>query len=346
VSDPNANFTVTNPGGGTPGPSTTLSDTNNNNNPASGTAAPPSGSPYAKRIIQLTFGLAGGQFKGGGNSLTISGLRTFVTIQTASFPDAEQAIIRVYGMTLDHINTLTKAGTYYSTNLGNTVVVAAGDVGGPITTIFKGIINEATPTFTNQPDVSFMIQAYASLKPAMTKAAPVTFPGQVTVEQALTQVLKPIGATVKNNGVDVTLQSPYFPGGVWQQVARIVQAANCSAAYNGTDNVFTISPKFGGSASQSNPAIISPETGMIGYPEFEQLRIRVRTLFVPGILVRAESFIQVKSQLTAANGKWRAYDVVYNISAEVPGGPWEMIVTGIPDSAGGNKSPPGSAGAV
>jgi hypothetical protein len=345
VSDPNASFTVDTPGGSTPVPSTTLSDVNVTAPAPSGTAASPSGSPYAQRIIQLTFQLAQGSFAGGGNTLTISKLRTFVTIQHASFPGGALATIRVYGMTLDHINTLTKAGTAYATNLNNIVSVAAGDIGGPITTIFTGIINEAFPAFSNPPDVLFVIQAFSVLGLSMKATAPVSFPGQVTVEQALTQILKPVGVTLKNNGVDVTLQSPYFAGGVWQQVSRVVQAANCSAAYDGTTKTFTISPKFGGSTNSGNPAIISPETGMIGYPEFETLQIRVRTLFAPGILVKAESFIQVKSQLTAANGKWRATEVVYNISAEAPGGPWEMVITGLPDNVDAGKSPPGSAGA-
>ena len=289
--------------------------------------------PYAKRIIQLTFTLAGsGSNSGGGaggNTLTISGLRTFVTIVMASFPGGAVATIRVFGMTLSHINLLTKAGTSFITNAGNKISVAAGDVGGAISTIFTGIIKEAKPTFNNMPDCAFVVEAISIEDLVMTVTPPVTFPGQVTVEQALTQVLKPVGVTLKNNGVNVTLQSPYFPGGVWQQVSKIVQAANCAAAYDGTSKTFTISPKYG-AATAENPAVISPATGMIGYPEFETAFIRVRTLFVPGVLVKAQSVIKVVSQLTAANGMWNAFEVTYNISAEAPGGPWEMIVSGSP----------------
>jgi hypothetical protein len=44
----------------------------------------------------------------------------------------------------------------------------------------------------------------------------------------------------------------------------------------------TIWPKTGGSPT-GNAVVFSPETGMIGYPEFEQNRIRVRTVFAPGV---------------------------------------------------------------
>jgi hypothetical protein len=87
---------------------------------------------------------------------------------------------------------------------------------------------------------------------------------------------------VKNNGVDVTLQSPYFPGTAWQQVQRVIQAANCAAAYDDVSKTLTIWPKTGGSPT-GNAVVFSPETGMIGYPEFEQNRIRVRTVFAPGV---------------------------------------------------------------
>jgi hypothetical protein len=41
--------------------------------------------------------------------------------------------------------------------------------------------------------------------------------------------------------------------------------------------------------------------------------------------------IQIKSQLTAANGKFTAYQVDYVLSTEAPGGPWEMVITAEPN---------------
>jgi hypothetical protein len=310
-------------------PATTLDDVNVTA-PATTPATTPQFNPYAQRQIQLTFQLnaANGSFSGGGNTLTLTGLRTFVQIQKATLPTTGQLYLRVQGMTLDHVNKLTKAGTTFQQS-NNTVSVAAGDVGGQLTTVFTGDIIYAYPDFSTQPDVAFIVQSTSTAIVQLKPSTPVTFTGSTTAQQALTQILQPTGIKLQNNGVNATLASPYFPGTAWQQVMRCVRAANCDAAHDDLKNALVIAPKTGGTSSGAT-VVISPQTGMIGYPEFQQTQIRVRTLFAPNTLVGPLQQIQVQSQLTSANGKWNAYEVTYNLSSEAPGGPWEMIISGAP----------------
>jgi hypothetical protein len=293
--------------------------------------APPQGSisgsaPYARRIISLTFRLGTGSFGAeGSNQITITGLRVFCQISQATTPSPSNCQIRVYGLTLSHINQLTRVGRSYQV-ANNFVAVQAGDSLSGLTTIFNGTIYEAYPDFSDQPDSAFVITASPTAQIQMKPVTPVSFPGSVSVSSALQQILKPHGITLEANGASAMLASPYFPGTTWTQILRALQAANLFAYYDGVKKTLAVWPKTG---SRAGSAIeISPRTGMINYPEFQKNRIRVRTLFDPQVRGLAPGMpIMVKSQFASANGNWITDLVEYNISAEAPGGPWEMLIT-------------------
>jgi hypothetical protein len=58
---------------------------------------------------------------------------------------------------------------------------------------------------------------------------------------------------------------------------------------------------------------------MIGYPAFSQTMIKVRTLFDPRIQIGLP--IEVKSQLTAASGKWSVILAGHTLESQAPNGP-------------------------
>jgi len=290
--------------------------------------------PYARRKITLTFQLGAGNFRGtGANKVTIEGLRVHFQATQVNMPSPSQAVIRVFGLTLEQINQLTQAGTqfYVPANRQNEVLVQAGDWnGGPLTTVWKGKIYEAYPEFNSMPETAFVILANPAFDLQLTPVAPISFPGTVQASQVFQQIAQQAGITVVNNGVKGTFQSPYFPGNVWQQLRKAVQAANCFAWFDGANNRLVLYPKSGGT-SQAPLKTISPATGMIGFPEFMHARIRLRVIFDPSLQAVGPSYtVQVNSQLTAANGPALVNQVDYDLESENPGGSWEMIVTAVP----------------
>lgn len=285
---------------------------------------------YAKRVLQFTFQLGQGAFGASGqNTLTLNGLRAFAQVNQANIPSGGMAMIRIQGMTLDHINTLTQAGLYYKFR-HNLVGIQAGDEGGQLTTVFTGVIYEAYPDFSNQPDVAFVILASPSNELQLKPAQAISFNGATKITTALQKIIQPAGLMLEANNVDVVLASPYFPGTVWQQILRAVKAANIFAHLDAPSKTLAIWPK-SGQRDKSVP-MISPDTGMIGYPEFMQNRIKVRTLFDPKFVGCGPGVpILVQSQLSAANGnQWVLNEVTLNLSSESPGGPWEMILQASP----------------
>jgi hypothetical protein len=314
-------------------PSTTLDDVDVTAQAPTAPVAPTT-TPYARRIIQLTFLLGTGNFgESGENQLQVSGLRCSVRISNAQVPSASgRAQILVFGLTLNQINTLTQAGLYFRTRR-NFVAVQAGDAQSGLATIFNGNIQEAYFT-GKQPNVGLAVVAndwgpngVINLKPV----PPTSFPGNVPIGTALRQIVSQAGLTVENNGVNAVLASPYFPGTVWQQVRAAVTAANCFAYLDTTRQILAIWPKDASRAG--TPILVSPETGMIDYPEFMANRIRVRVPFNPAFNGSVGKSMVVKSQLTAAGGptgaSWSISQVDTDISSELPGGPWEMAVVGV-----------------
>jgi hypothetical protein len=306
-------------------------------------AAPtsPTPTPYAKRILQFTIVLGQGpdgqnlSFAGGTNKLTVSGLRATVQIHQALLPTTGRAVVTIFGLTLDQINSMTKAGLNWFLVRNNSLAIQAGDAVAGLTTIFNGTIMEAYPKI-NMPNAPMIIVANdqgpnggIQLQPV----TPVSFPGSVPAATALSQILKPTGLTVQNNGVNAVLASPYFQGSPMQQAMSVIRAADCFGYLDTKQGILAIWPK-GAAPSSGSPLLFSKDTGMIEYPEFMQARIIVRSLFNPG-LKGLNTQIQVKSDLKAATGIWYPYQVDYNLSSEMPGGPWEMIVTAAASSLPG-----------
>lgn len=280
---------------------------------------------YARRIISIQVS--------GSVSLNVSGLRTFCRITYANTPTPGLLYCRIQGLTLSQINSLSKCGsTFQLGSQSNTITVQAGDTDSGMTTVFKGNIMYAYPDFQSQPDVAFVIEANGTYDLQLTKTQPTSLQGSVSAEQALTQILQPAGISVQNNGINATLRNPYFPGTVWRQALRLVRAIPGAAGFfNPISRQFTLFPVKGGSSS-GGQITVSAQTGMIGYPQFQQNNIVVRTVFAGNIFTTPSQVITVQSQLTSANGQFVAFGVEYDLASETPGGPWETVITASPQN--------------
>jgi hypothetical protein len=281
---------------------------------------------YAVRAIDITIQLGTGSFGASGeNTVTLSGMRVNAQLACVLPPGATTAVIQIYGMTLSQINQLATAGLVYGSRR-NLISVSAGDATAGMTTVFRGIIIEAVPKFAQAPNTFFLISATSTADLQLKPVKPGTFKGGTDVAMIMSQMAQVAGLGFENNGVSVQLSNPYFPGTITQQIYSCAKAANIYAYIDRVSNTLVIVPK-GGSRSGSTP-LISPATGMIGYPDFQQFQIILRTLFNPVIEIMKP--IQVQSQLMPANGKWLPIQIDYNLASQEVDGPWETVVTAIP----------------
>jgi hypothetical protein len=291
-------------------------------------------SPYAVRKIDLRFTLGTGDFGlAGQNVLTVTGLRVYAHLDLIVSPHmASRAYIRVYGLSLDHINALSVAGLAWQGQARqNTVQVRAGDDANGMTTVYDGFVYEASPKFNTGADerhfqiVATGISPSAQLKPV----APSSYPGSVQASQVLKTLAQQIGYSLRDDGVTAVLASPYLPGTVLSQIQSVVRGADCFAYLDNINKVLIVWPK--DHVAPDATVVVSKQTGMIGYPEFELRQITVRTEFNPTVNQSPGTTILVRSQLKAANNaRFKVYTVVHDLASQMPDGPWETTMIGTP----------------
>lgn len=291
---------------------------------------------YVKRKITITMRLAsaGTGSSGGGvdstssNTVRIEGLRVIANITNVGNPGAPTAMIRVYGLTLNHINQFTAAGFQWYASGKNLVMLEAGDDQSGMSVVFNGIITEAYPDFSDLPNSAFVIMAHAGVGIQLKPVKPSSFQGSIDAATAFSTIADKAEVKLENNGVQGKLDNPYFPGTAWNQITQCTKAVGCFSYLDSLTNTLAIWPKNG--SRGGDPAIMSADNGMIGYPAFQANSVMFRTLFNPK--VRFGGKVTSKTQFTAANGDWIVRAVDYHLSSEMPNGPWEMIITTYRDS--------------
>jgi len=119
-----------------------------------------------------------------------------------------------------------------------------------------------------------------------------------------------------DSGVNVTLYNPIYSGSALDQIKSCAIEANIY--FKVENDVLTIWPK-NGSIASAEP-IISPESGMVGYPAMSSQGLNVKTLFNPGIVMGG--IVNIESSIPMATGKFQVLNLTHNISSLAPGGPW------------------------
>lgn len=281
---------------------------------------------YVQRAISISFALGVGTFGAENsepqNTTTVSGLRTSVRITQAGLmpPTAD---IRIYGMPLTLMNKLSLLGKLPWQTAWNTVTVMAGSVGGAMPVVYVGNIQRAFPDMNSMPDTSFFVQAipkYLQAIPPTSYAAPVDV---ATVMQGLATKLN---LQVENNLTQpVMIPTPYYPFDAWTQILTCARAANINVTIE--NNTLVLWPH-GGARDVAHPLtiapLVSPSTGLVGYPRCEQDGISFTTIYNPNILCNA--VLKLESSLAGASGNWKPLNLEHNLESLTPGGAWFTTV--------------------
>lgn len=272
---------------------------------------------FKKRAIRTSFTLGEGNFGlDGSNNLSLQGNRVSCVVTKAGGPSMGSLQLTIYGMTLSQMNRLSTLGMAVQTVRRNTITVEAGDDESGYATVFIGTINAAWAAMEAMPEVAFQVEAQTGLLEAVSSAPPASFPGPVSVASAMSSLATQMGLSFQNSGVSVVLPPSYYYGSPRNQAMQIARDANIEWVID--NNVLAIWPK--GQARNGMPPLISPETGMVGYPSFTSLGVELRTLFNPSVGYGQK--ITVQSSLDAANGDWVVYGLDYELDANLPNGSW------------------------
>lgn len=283
---------------------------------------------FIKRKIDLTFQLGTGTFgESGANTVTCSGLRVHAHITGCFGPGNAAAQVNVYGLSPSLLNQLSALNQGSMAVRKNTLIIAAGDDVSGMATVFQGQIMLSQIMLNTAPDTTLSIMAQTGAFAAVQRVAPTSYPGTADAAVIMQTLAYEAGLGFENNGVSVILPTPYFPGSPLEKIRRCATAAGIEYLIDAAKNVLAIFP-VGGSRNGLVP-VISPATGMIGYPSYASGNyggLSITTLFNP--LLRPGGVVAVESSLQVANGQWGVYDIEHELSSEDPSGPWFTRFTG------------------
>ena len=287
---------------------------------------------FAKRRLDVTFQLGGyndAQGKpipnptfvesNGANTVTLSGLRCSASIVHAGGVSQGACDLRVYGMTESLMNQLSGSfkGVPLVLRFNNLVTIAAGTDASGLSIAYQGTVSSAWADYDAAPDVAFHVLGLAAMEAALKSVPPSSYKGGADVAVIMSNLAGLMSLQFENNGVSgIILSNPYFPGTAYQQMEACRDAAGIEAHV--IDGTLAIWPR-GGSRGSSVP-LISPGTGMKGYPRMTSTGIEFETLYNPAISFGAK--VQVQSSRQTACGIWTVQELNHTLESETPDGAW------------------------
>jgi hypothetical protein len=253
----------------------------------------------------------------GDNTLILTDNRMSARVQMNA-RQATSMSLKIWGMTLADMDAMTAA--WIDPNaIRNNIVVLEADNGDGFRPVFTGTILEAQPEFRSAPDVPFQILATIRYFQQIQIVEPLSYKGDVDIAVIGRYLAQKLEMDFEQSeSVKATLTDPYFPGSLWNQLTNVCKAARIDYYFQGDKLVFSpIAEPF-----DARPAVVlSPNTGLLGYPVYSRRGLNVSAIFDPAFLCGTAVEIQ-DSLVKGANGRWFPYSIEHTLEAELPNGKW------------------------
>lgn len=276
----------------------------------------------------------------GADVVNLSGYRSECRITNATAPGGSYCEAKIFGMSQSLMNQLAAVGPSVNSINRNNVTISAGAASnasaaaanasqaplGGFPVAFGGTIYFAFGDYNNMPDVPFRFSARSGLFEQVQSAKPASYQGPTSIVSIMQAFADQLGVPLENNGVNGNLQNPYYPGTLMQQIYRAAEHADIFAMLVDGGTKLAIWPKTGFRTSQqASPPLISPSTGMIGYPTFGQNSyLYVRALYNPDVLFKGP--VEIQSSIPQAQGLWTVQKMDLILSSLMPSGDWMMVL--------------------
>lgn len=285
---------------------------------------------FAERKIEFEFRLGPNQSftSDDKNTVTVADHRASVSItQTTGRPGTGQAQIRIFGLTPSVLNKLASLNNVTAAAKQNTVIVRAGEKP-PLAVVFEGQIMLSQADMGQQPDTSLNIMAIGAGFLAVQKVGVSSYPGGADAAVILQDLARKAKVGFVNHGATKILSTPYYTGDAKQQIEAVARDAEFEHVFDSGDLTKGVGPTLhiwpaGGVRGGLIP-LISPETGMVGYPSYSSWNegggIAVTTVFNSQLRIGAA--VKVQSSLPVANGTWGVFFLAHDIECMTPDGKW------------------------
>lgn len=276
---------------------------------------------FVKRNLKVTFAYGTGPTGQGAPDriVELTNHRIVLTAVTSGGAGMGQLNLRIYGMTPTLMASLTTIGKLPGVFPRNIVTVYAED-----SKVWEGTITAAYADMMAMPEVAFVVTAAAGFIEALIPLTPSSYPNVSDVAVKMANLAKAAELDFENNGVSVMCRDSYYKGSAREQIEACAKEANINWVIDNT--TLAIWPKGGHRANDGEIPIISPETGLVGYPSYTATGLICTILFNPsikfGALVEVKSSILQAASVAQYDGKWSVLVLTHELASELPNGPW------------------------
>ena len=277
-----------------------------------------------KKVIRATITLVGDTFdESGSNVLIYEGLRTSVVMRFGGGAIMPSAEVTAYGLSLSAMHKLMRIRWQDLNSMLNRIRIEAGEQGQPLTHVFEGNITFAYIDTSNAPEIALRISSMAGILEAYRPASQLAFPGETPVVRAIADICERMGYIFENNGVpeSLTMQNVTMGDTDMNKIRKLCRDYEIDLYVE--YGLIAIAPR--GAPRTLRIPLLTPKTGLLGYPVPTIQGVDVRCLWDP--MIRFGGIIRIADSLMeTTNGDWRAFGVTTTLESEIPGGAWFMDI--------------------
>lgn len=264
------------------------------------------------KTIKTTIILGEGEFSGGGNTKIIEGLATSVQVTKAGLPEKNSANISIHGLKMSDMEQLTFLSFQNLEYRKNHILVEAGDKGGELAVVFKGDIVSSFADFSSAPDIVMKFQALTAGWSVLLAESPTSVDGETPAADLIKQFAQSAGYNFVNEGVTESVRNATFTGSPVQKAQQVADEIGAELIID--DETWTLMPW---DKPRGDAVLLTPNTGMIGYPNFTQDGISVSCFFNPALKLGGQ--IKIESIVPRATGYWKITKLSHDLAAYTNG---------------------------
>lgn len=253
------------------------------------------------------------------NQLQSTGLRVSCNIINGNGAVSPTANIQIYGLALDKMLKLMRIQWNTMGAVQNTILIEAGEEGSELFKVYSGNITFAKIDMANAPNVSLNIESQSAIVDSLLPVQSKIFEANTDAAVMIEDICKDMGYRFENNGASkIIADGGTYNGTRINMIKSIADAADFDLYIE--QNNIAICPK-GGPRKIPVP-IISPKTGLVGYPIPDVRGVSFKAFYDP--LIRFGGLVEIRDSILGdtVNAKWRIFGTTVTIEANVDGGAW------------------------
>lgn len=244
-----------------------------------------------------------------------------VSITKPGLIEKNSAQISIWGLDLPTMKQLTTLAYRPLEYRRNFVVIKAGTEGERLSVAFSGEITSAFGDFSSAPDVLMQMTAETGFYPQLIPQAPIDIAIPTPAQDVFGLLASSMGYTFRNEGLLTVIKPTRLNGSPMEKAIQLAEDINCELIVD--DGAIIVNQA--GRARGGGVTLLSADTGMIGYPTFNQNGLSVECIYNPALVYGGR--VQIISDVPKATGTWYITKLSHQLSANAStNGDWKSQI--------------------